>query len=651
LQEGATAVIIVTLGFDDTARNDKRIVTWKTTTKIHIPDPIPEVVKPLVGWSMAEDTTDETHVNLSVVFKDPDNDDMSYGWDNSAGASNFIVNVYGSGRTVIKPKQDWNGEEVLNFWGFDMITKVPTSVTVKVTAVPDPVVVAAPMKDFAIPQDGTDTDSVNLNKVFYDPDTLLNGDTLTFGHSGEDKINVTIRIDGKVTFKPLMGWSGNETINFTATDEEKTTVWDDVKVVVTNNAKPPYVKTPIRDRSFPEDTVDSSIDLSGVFASPNVGTVLTFGNMGAPHFNISMTADGKVTLTPTKYWHGSETMTFWASDGMFAPVFTDAKITVTHVNHQPYVIKPLLITMQEDTPSTPAFMEYYFGDYDGDTLTYSMKSTEELTVTIYQQNAQLIITPILNWNGEKTLTLLVTDGDLDVSMSVPVTVRPVDDTPVITEWLPGGNIVCTEGDEISLTVTAIDFDGSTLGYLWIVDENFTPLKQYEGKNAIKVRATTENGLGAGTHDVKVFADKQTSDGTGWVHSDHCWKITVNHGNRAPTITEVKTAPLMNITTKTPVTFEVNAVDPDQDTMTYKWFVDGTETSQLRTFSLTLAAIGTHRAKVTVTDSKGASNTSEEFTFTVAKPVTKPAAKTQPGFEGLALLAALGAIAVILRRRK
>jgi len=506
------------------------------------------------------------------------------------------------------------------------------------------------MKDFAIVQDGVDSDSVNLNKVFYDPDTPY-GDILTFTHIGEDKINITIKIDGKVTFKPIAGWSGSETVNFTAKDMKGSSASDEVTIIVTDNAKPPYVKSPIKDRSFPEDTVDSSIDLSGVFASPNFGTVLTFGNMGAPHLNISMTVDGKVTLTPQKYWHGSDTTTFWASDGMFAPVFTDAKITVTHVNHQPYVKKSLSITTQEDTPSTPAFMEYYFGDYDGDTLTYSMKSTDELTVTIYQQNAQLIITPILNWNGEKTLTLLATDGDLDVSVKVPVTVTPVDDTPVITEWLPGGNIVCTEGDEISLKVTAVDFDGSTLSYLWIVDENFTPLKPFEGKNDIKFRATSENGLGPGTHDVKVFADKQTSDGTGWVHSDHCWKITVNHGNRAPTISEIKAVPSVNITTKTPVTFEVTALDPDQDTMTYKWFIDGQEKSQLRSFSMSLEAIGTHRAKVTVTDSKGLSTTSDEFTFTVTKPVTKPAAKTQPGFEGLALLAALGAIAVILRRRK
>jgi hypothetical protein len=321
---------------------------------------------------------------------------------------------------------------------------------------------------------------------------------------------------------------------------------------------------------------------------------------------------------------------------------------VTHVNHQPYVKKPLNITMKEDTPSTPTFMEYYFGDYDGDTLTYTMKSTEILTATIYQRDGQLIISPALNWNGGQTLTLTASDGELEISMDVPVTVTPVDDTPVITEWLPGGNIVCTEGDTISLTVTANDFDGSLLSYLWWVDENLTPLKSFEGKYEVKVKATNKNGLGPGTHEIKVYADKQTTDGTGWLFDLHCWQVTVNFGNRAPTISDVRTVPSGNITTKTPVTFEVNAIDPDQDTLTYKWFIDGMETSQLKSFSLTLTE-GTHSVNVTVTDPKGAT-ASQETSITVTKPVN-PGAKTQPGFEGLALLAALGAIAVILRKRR
>jgi hypothetical protein len=373
--------------------------------------------------------------------------------------------------------------------------------------------------------------------------------------------------------------------------------------------------------------------------------------MGAANINVSVAQDGKVTLTPKQYWHGSETITFWANDGMFAPVFADAKVTVTHVNHQPYVKKALNITMKEDTPSAAAYMDYYFGDYDGDTLTYSMKSSEELTVTVFQQNAYVVITPVLNYNGQQTLKLLATDGEYDVSVDVPVTVQPVDDTPAITEWLPGGNVICTEGDELSFTLTARDFDGSTLDYIWLVDENFTPLKPYEGKSQIKFKATKDNGLDPGTHEVMVYATKQTSDGTGWIRDNHCWKVTVNHGNRAPVISGVNLLPSANITTKTPVTFEVNAADPDNDAMTYKWIVDGKEASQQKTFTLTLEAQGTHTVKVTVTDSKGLSTTSQEVGIPVTKPVTKPTAKAQPGFEGLVLLAALGAIAVILRRRK
>jgi hypothetical protein len=640
--EGETAVITATMGADDNARNDKDIVAVKTTTKVHIPDPPPVINNPVAPFTIVEDTEDSTHVNMTSLFRDTDNDPMVYGKQDNP---NFDISMFATGRTVIKPKPNYNGNETLIFTASDLITMIQAEVKVEVTPVPDPVILAMPIKDFFIAKDGEDSTTVNLNKVFTDADTPY-GDVLSFCATGWTNISVSIKVDGKVVFKPLAGWAGNETIKFTATDTTANSVYDEVKVTVTDTRRPPYVKNQLKDRTFPEDTVDTSIDLSGIFASPDVGTVLTYGTMGCCFINITIAPDGKVTMVPAKDAIGSETITWWASDGMFAPVFAAAKVTVSSVNDPPYIKKPLNITMDEDTPSAPVFLDYYFGDADGTKLTYSMKSTETLTVTIISSTGQLTITPALNYNGEQSLTLVATDGEEDAVMTVPVTVNPVDDAPMLTEWLPGGNIMCTEGDKISFSVQALDIDGDTLGSVWMVDDNHTIMLKYDDKLAIDVKATSDIGLGPGTHTIAVWVDGNERSSV-----SHSWQVTVKQGNRAPVISEVKTVPSVNITTKTPVTFEVNAVDPDQDAMTYKWFVDGTETSQLRSFSITLTAIGTHRAKVTVTDSKGASNTSEEFTFTVAKPVIKPAAKTQPGFEGLALLAALGAIAVILRRRK
>jgi hypothetical protein len=639
--EGDTVTITTMLGADDNARNDKDLVYAKCTVKIHIPHPLPLVANPVASFSIPEDTTDDTHINLTSVFRNEDKDPMVFG---SEPTQFITASVYQTGRVVLKPKPDWNGVETISFNARDAMSGyVKTTVTVTVSAVPDAPVVAAPMKDFSIPQDGQDDGTINLNKVFYDADTPY-GDALVFASSGGDKIAVTIKPDGKVNFKPLAGWSGEELIDFTATDDSKTVVSDNVKVTVTNNAKPPYVKNPIKDLSFPEDTVDGSIDLSTVFATPMFGAVLAYGSVPCSHFNVTVADDGKVTLVPLKYWHGTETLSFFCSDGMFTPVYTDAVVTVTHVNHPPFQVKALSLSFDEDTNSPTVYLVQYFGDHDGDKLTYSMQSTADLTVSIFQQSGELHINPALNYNGESTLNLKVTDGLTDLVVKVPVTVKSADDPPIITEPMPPGNAVCTEGDELTFSVNSMDIDGDVIGAKWEIDQNFTPFAKFDNKLSAKFKATAAMAAGVGTHTLTIWVD-----GGQKASAKHSWQLTVRQGNRPPSMPTIRT-PLdgQNFTTKSDIQFDAVAEDLDLDPITYKWFVDGKEASAQKTFTTRLEA-GTHVVKVTATDEHGLAATSVELTITVKKPPAKPAEST-PGFELLGLLAAMGAALVLLRRK-
>jgi len=643
VQEGDSITITTMLGADDNARNDKDLVYAKCTIKIHIPHPSPMVAQGLSSFSIAEDTTDDTHVNLTKVFKNVDDDPVQYGVEQT---SSIVISVYQTGRVVFKPKPDWNGVETINFNCKDGLSAyVTTSVLVTVTAVPDQPILAAPLKDFAIPQDGDDVTTVNLNKVFYDADTPY-GDKLAFAASGQQNIVVTIKADGKVGFKPAMGWSGEEVINFTATDEAKSSVSDEVKVTVTDSSRPPSVKNPLKDISFPEDTFYEGIDLSTVFVSPEFGVVLVYDVSGNVNLNVSLRPDGKVTITPPKDWNGVETLAFSAYDGMFSPVFDDMMVTVEGVNDPPYQKKPLNITMDEDTASEPVFMEYYFGDVDRDKLSYKMDSTETLTVTIFQRTGELTITPVLNYNGESELRLIVSDAQADLVVKVPVKVDPRDDTPIITEWLPGGNCVCTEGDEISFSFKAMDIDGDVIGSKWEVDQNFSPFAKFDNKDSIKFKATAGMATGAGTHTLTVWVDGGQRSSV-----SHSWQLTVKLANRAPSVPTITTPRAdQNFTTRSDIQFDVLAEDPDLDPMTYKWFIDGSEASTQKSFTQKLAA-GAHTVKVTATDEHGLSASSGEMTLTVKKP-TPPASKSStPGFELLGLMAAMGAALVLLRRRK
>ncbi|MDI6916985.1 MAG: PKD domain-containing protein, partial [Thermoplasmatales archaeon] len=82
--------------------------------------------------------------------------------------------------------------------------------------------------------------------------------------------------------------------------------------------------------------------------------------------------------------------------------------------------------------------------------------------------------------------------------------------------------------------------------------------------------------------------------------------------------------------------------------TYLWdFGDGTPTSAERSSSHTYTKKGTYTATLTVTDAHGLESTAASVTITVKD---KPAPPT-PGFEVLALIAALGVAVVLLRKRK
>ncbi|MEM2870424.1 MAG: tandem-95 repeat protein [Thermoplasmata archaeon] len=639
--EGETAIITAMIGADDNARNDKDLVYVKTRTKVHIPDPPVVVANPIPDFEMPEDTEDSTRINLATVFKDTDNDPITFGVNTP---NHFTVKILGDGRVTIAPNKDWNGMEVLSFWCTDGITRAYDDVAVTVTPVPDPPVVAAPMKDFAIPEDGEDGTTVTLSRVFYDADVPY-GDRLTYTFTGQENISVTIKADTKVLFRPPPGWSGKETIVFTARDLSGASVSDDVEVLVTDSSRPPYIRMSVRDVTIKEDGSDSSIDLKEVFADSDADSVLEFGCEGASSIHVEI-SNGVVTLTPAPNWNGVEVLQFWASDGMFSPVFDDCKVTVTPVNDPPFQKEPLSIEFEEDSSPDTIFLDKYFGDVDGDKLTYSTRSPQGLTVTIYSRTNEMSLSPALNFNGELTISLKVSDGQDEIQVTVPVRIISVDDPPIITDWLPGGNVVCTEGDELTFKVSAVDVDGDELGVLWEIDQCFTHLKRFEDKFEIKVKALAENGLGPGTWTLTAWVD-----GGEKASVPHSWSVTVRHGNRPPS-TPVITSPdpSKNYTSAQELTFSASSEDPDGDLLSYRWLIDGVEVSTSQSF-LTKLPVGLHKVKVTVSDGRGGVADSQEMMINILKPPKRGGAGSTPGFEALALASALAATVVLLRKRK
>jgi PKD repeat protein/plastocyanin len=213
--------------------------------------------------------------------------------------------------------------------------------------------------------------------------------------------------------------------------------------------------------------------------------------------------------------------------------------------------------------------------------------------------------------GTYTAKVTVTDGH-DASATAEVVVEVTD---------PPGNLPPTVQAAVApasgmaplstlLSAEGTDPDGDELTYSW----------QFGDGQAANGRLVQHVYLLSGTYTATVTAtDEQGATGTAQV------QIVVGNpaGNQAPTMQIAAdprsgNAPLQ-------VRFSSNASDPDGDPMMYVWeFGDG-GTAGGSSATHTYAQVGTYTAKLTVTDSRGASG-SATVTVTVSAADAPPLAK-------------------------
>jgi PKD repeat protein len=167
---------------------------------------------------------------------------------------------------------------------------------------------------------------------------------------------------------------------------------------------------------------------------------------------------------------------------------------------------------------------------------------------------------------------------------------------------------------VDFSSTAADPDGDPLIYRWTFGDGGSAL----GSNP------THTYTKVGTYTATVTVrDPDGNVGTDTV------QITVNAaGNQIPMV--VTAADPTEGNAPLPVRFQAQAIDPDgpESALVYRWdFGDGGALFG-RNVRHTYMEPGTYKAKVTVTDAKGGSTTSEDITITVTNPPGNQAPSVQ-----------------------
>ncbi|HHY0367502.1 TPA: tandem-95 repeat protein [Vibrio parahaemolyticus] len=231
--------------------------------------------------------------------------------------------------------------------------------------------------------------------------------------------------------------------------------------------------------------------------------------------------DGTWTFTPQIDDDTEVSFTFDIIDDEDLVVSGSANLDILPINDAPNAENDV-ITTEEDTAVTIDVL-VNDSDVEGDVLSIQSASVPSEQGSVDIVDGKLVFTPAENFNGEATITYIVTDGDLTDEAKVTVTVTPVNDSPVAVDDTTSiqedtavtidvlTNDTDVDGDKLSIESVSVPKEQGTVE---VVDGKlvFTPAENFNGDAEITYTVTD----GQLTDEAKVT-------------------VTVNPVNDAPTI--------------------------------------------------------------------------------------------------------------------
>ncbi|MGP9146897.1 tandem-95 repeat protein [Vibrio parahaemolyticus] len=208
--------------------------------------------------------------------------------------------------------------------------------------------------------------------------------------------------------------------------------------------------------------------------------------------------DGTWTFTPQIDDDTEVSFTFDIIDDEDLVVSGSANLDILPINDAPNAENDV-ITTEEDTAVTIDVL-VNDSDVEGDVLSIQSASVPSEQGSVDIVDGKLVFTPAENFNGEATITYIVTDGDLTDEANVTVTVTPVNDSPVavddtvstqedtvvIIDVLPNDSDV--DGDKLSIQSASVPKEQGTVE---VVDGKlvFTPAENFNGDAEITYTVT------------------------------------------------------------------------------------------------------------------------------------------------------------------
>jgi parallel beta-helix repeat protein/VCBS repeat-containing protein len=500
-------------------------------------------------------TPEDTMGEISPSCTDVDGDILSHSIVGSA--TNGVASVV-SGKLRYVPSANYNGSDSFTYKANDThVDSNTTTVTVTVAPVNDPPVISEGLSvGVTMSEDGSPTPfSLTLNATDVDSATLTWSISGAAGHGTAGATGTGL--SKAITYAPTGNYNGSDSFIVQVSDSSGGI--DTITVYVTIN--------PVNDAptcsGIPLTTNEDTTGEVSPFCLDVDGDALSYSIVGPAANGTALVVSGKLRYVPAANYSGSDSFTYKASDGVLDSNISIVNVTVYSVNDAPVITEGLSVsvTMSEDGSPTPFSQTLNATDVDtaGASLTWSISGAAShgtAGASGTGVSKAITYTPTTNYNGSDSFVVQVSDGSLTDTITVNVTINPVNDAPTCS----GASLTVAEDTAGDATPICTDVDGNPLTYGIVAQPahgtasvvggllHYVPAANYSGSDSFTYKAN--DGL----------LDSNTATVT----------VTVTAVNDAPVITEGLSIPVNMSKNSIPVPFNLtlNATDIDSGTLTW-----------------------------------------------------------------------------------
>jgi VCBS repeat-containing protein len=443
-----TATVTVTLTDDDRA-GGAAITTPPQTFTITVVS----VNDPPWAWAQSVSAAEDTATPVTLTALETEGDALTYAI--AQGPTHGTLSGVGANLTYT-PAANYNGPDSFTFTANDgQADSNVARVTINVSPVNDaptvtggtgsfvedtPRTVAAP----GVLNYAADIDSVALSAVLV---------------QGTAHGSLTLNANGSYTYAPAADYTGPDSFTYRASDGQAESNVGTITITVTPVNDPPVASA--KSYTTSEDAqliVDAQAGL--LAGATDVDSPVTSGGPHSypSHGILQWESNGSFRYTPAANFSGTDSFTYFVSDGWANSADQTVTITVTAANDPP--------AASDDTAATAAHVPVLVAvlgndtDADGDTLSVGSATPGANGSTAVQADGRILYTPNPGFTGTDSFSYVVDDGHGGTNTAaVTVSVRP---QRLRITALTMATVTSSRYTNASATALAVDESGAPL---------------------------------------------------------------------------------------------------------------------------------------------------------------------------------------------